>query len=111
MVTGTSLHIGLNSVNPRHYAGWSGPLQACEFDARDMERIARQAGFRTSTLLTRHCTRAAFAAALRQAITATAAGDIFLCTFSGHGGQLPARLDDELDKLDETLCFHDGEWL
>lgn len=37
---GMSLHIGLNSVNPKHYAGWSGDLVACEFDAQDMASLA-----------------------------------------------------------------------
>ena len=36
-----SLHIGLNSVSPAHYGGWSGELTACEFDANDMAAIAR----------------------------------------------------------------------
>ena len=31
--TGLSLHVGLNAVDPAHYAGWSGPLNACEADA------------------------------------------------------------------------------
>ena len=49
MTRAQSLHIGLNSVNPRHYAGWSGELMACEADARDMaaylaslERLLRE---------------------------------------------------------------------
>ena len=32
---GVSLHVGLNKVDPQHYAGWSGPLNACEADAED----------------------------------------------------------------------------
>ena len=32
---GISLHIGLNAVNADAYAGWDGPLAACEFDAND----------------------------------------------------------------------------
>ena len=31
---GASLHLGLNRVDPKHYAGWSGALGACEADAR-----------------------------------------------------------------------------
>ena len=38
-----SIHIGLNSVDPKHYAGWSGDLMACEFDANDMAAIAQDA--------------------------------------------------------------------
>ena len=29
MASGRSLHIGLNSVDPKHYAGWDGQLRAC----------------------------------------------------------------------------------
>ena len=42
-VQALSLHIGLNSVSPAAYAGWSGPLAACEFDANDMAAIAAAA--------------------------------------------------------------------
>ena len=35
-VRGASLHIGVNTVDAGHHAGRSGPLAACEFDARDM---------------------------------------------------------------------------
>jgi hypothetical protein len=38
---GSSLHIGLNRVDPTHYVGWKGELVACENDARDMETIAK----------------------------------------------------------------------
>ncbi|MFL6526136.1 MAG: caspase family protein, partial [Nitrososphaera sp.] len=30
MPTGVALTIGLNSVDPKHYSGWSGELNACE---------------------------------------------------------------------------------
>ena len=39
MAQGISLHIGLNSVDPGHYQGWDGKLNACEFDAKDMTKI------------------------------------------------------------------------
>jgi uncharacterized protein involved in cysteine biosynthesis len=39
---GLSLRIRLNRVNPGHYAGWSGPLFACEADAEDVAKIARK---------------------------------------------------------------------
>ncbi len=38
---GMSLHIGLNAVDPAHYNGWEGHLNACEYDADDMEGIAK----------------------------------------------------------------------
>ena len=42
MRKGMSLHVGLNRVNPNHYDGWDGELAACEFDAKDMAKLARQ---------------------------------------------------------------------
>lgn len=41
MATGLAITIGLNSVDPTHYGGWSGDLIACEFDANDMSAIAK----------------------------------------------------------------------
>ena len=58
MPLGVSLHIGLNSVDPGHYQGWSGPLVACEADARDMSAIAAGSGFKPEIVLTRSATRA-----------------------------------------------------
>jgi hypothetical protein len=39
MARGVSLHIGLNRVDPAHYDGWDGTLNACEFDANAMRAI------------------------------------------------------------------------
>jgi hypothetical protein len=45
MPIGASLHIGLNAVDPKHYSGWDGQLTACEFDANDMQALAKSQGF------------------------------------------------------------------
>jgi hypothetical protein len=37
------------------------------------------------------------------------AGDIFMLSYSGHGGQLPDQNIDEPDAQDETWCLYDGE--
>lgn len=50
---GISLHIGLNTVSPDAYAGWDGPLAACEFDANDMAAIAKARGLKPTVLLTK----------------------------------------------------------
>ena len=55
-MSGRSLHIGLNRVDPAHYNGWNGALNACEFDANDMETLAKSRGFETSKLLTQEAT-------------------------------------------------------
>jgi metacaspase-1 len=106
---GRSLHIGLNTVAPAHYGGWSGPLDACEFDANDMGAIARSRGMRAKVLLTKAATRAKVLAGIRSAATRLKKGDLFLLTYSGHGGQVPDVTSEESDGRDETWCLYDGE--
>ena len=106
-----SLHIGLNLVDPKHYAGWSGPLAACEFDANDMAAIAKNASMSSTVLLTKAATRKAVLAKMRSAATKLRRGDYFFLTYSGHGGQVPdsSSAPDEADKQDETWCLYDGQ--
>jgi hypothetical protein len=106
---GRSLHIGLNAVAPAHYGGWSGPLAACEFDANDMAAIARSRGMRAKVLLGKAATRARVLAGLRSAAKGLKKGDLFLLTYSGHGGQIPDVTSEEGDSRDETWCLFDGE--
>lgn len=111
MVMGLSLHIGLNSVNPKNYAGWSGPLAACELDAIDMQAVAKFNKFKSQVLLTKKATRKNVEAALAKAASTLKAGDILFLTYSGHGGQVPDRNGDESDGQDETWCLYDGQIL
>ena len=111
MPTGIALTIGLNAVDPAHYQGWSGELTACEADAEDMAAITGSKGFKTKTLLTAKATRAAVAKALADAAATLKADDIFMLSYSGHGGQLPDLNDDEDDGEDETWCLFDGEMI
>lgn len=106
---GLSLHIGVNVVNPAHYAGWDGPLNACEFDAKDMAALAKGRGMKPTQLLTKQATRAKVLAGLRDAAKALKKGDFFLLTFSGHGGQVPDIDGEEDDGRDETWCLYDGQ--
>src|SRR5919108_4739294 len=109
MAKGIALTTGLNAVDPTHYGGWSGELIACEADAQDMAHIAQSQGFEVQTLLTRQVTRASLVKAVTDAAGALKSGDIFLLSYSGHGGQLPDRNSDEADAQDETWCLYDGE--
>jgi len=111
MANGYSLHIGLNSVDPAHYAGWSGDLNACEADANDMADIAQASGYEAKKLLTKDGTRAAVTSAINAMAAKCKAGDIAMLTYSGHGGQLPDQNGDEPDGQDETWCLYDGEWV
>ena len=109
MANGKSLHLGVNEVSPGAYGGWSGPLNACEADAADMLALATAAGFSGTKLVTADVTRDNVLREFRAAAAELVAGDIFLVTYSGHGGQVPDRNNDEDDHLDETLCLYDGQ--
>jgi hypothetical protein len=105
-----SLHIGLNKVDPDRYGGWDGELSACEFDANDMKAIADARGFDSTILLTTEGTADAVIAEIERAAGELEAGDIFLLTYSGHGGQVPDRNDEgEADRSDETWVAFDRE--
>jgi hypothetical protein len=104
-----SVHVGLNSVSPAHYGGWSGELAACEFDANDMAAIARAKGMKASVLLTKKATRDNVLAAIRGAAKALKSGDLFFLSYSGHGGQVPDTTGEEDDKQDETWCLYDSQ--
>lgn len=110
MPQGYSLNIGLNSVDPAHYAGWDGALMACEADAEDMELIARAQNYGTvRKVLTKDATRARVLKEFDEAARVLQPGDLFLLSYSGHGGQLPDRNNDESDAQDETWVLYDGE--
>jgi metacaspase-1 len=109
MAKGIALCIGLNAVDPNHYSGWSGNLNACEADADDMMAIATSSNFKGKKLLTRAGTRKNVIAEITSAANALKKGDIFLLTYSGHGGQVPDTSGDEDDSQDETWCLYDGE--
>lgn len=111
MPKGASLHLGLNAVDPKHYSGWSGKLAACEFDAKDMQALAKKQKFSSSTMrLTKQATRARVLADLKAIAGKLTKNDIFFLTYSGHGGQVPNTGNDfEPDGFDETWCLYDGE--
>jgi len=109
MAKGMSIHFGLNHLDPTHYAGWEGRLNACENDARCMQQIAEKAGYQTNLRLSDQATRAAMIELLTKAATDLRGGDILLVTYSGHGNQVPDLDGDEADGLDETWCLYDGQ--
>lgn len=109
MAKGFSLHIGLNSVDPQQYEGWSGPLNACEADANDMMDLAKSQGLTATKLLTKKATRKAVLDEIADAAKNLKSGDFFFLTYSGHGGQTPDLNGDEPDGQDETWCLYDGQ--
>ena len=128
MSIGLSLHIGLNNVDPESYDGWNATLAAAEKDAEDMSAIAKSQGFETTLLKAPVATRDAVIGAVRKAAERLAAGDIFLLSYAGHGGQVLDVSGDEkddsskddaggslqdrlLDEYDETWLLFDGHFL
>lgn len=109
MPQGISIHIGLNEVDPDHYQGWSGKLNACEADAGDMARIAAERDFETTTILTGDGTADAVTSAISDAAGKLEDGDILFLTYSGHGGQVPDTNNQEQDQLDETWVLFDRQ--
>jgi hypothetical protein len=109
MSRGISLHIGLNAVDPDAYEGWDGQLAGCVNDANSMKQIASDAGYETKQLITQKATRAAVSDAISTAAKTLGKDDIFLLTYSGHGGQVPDSNGDEPDHKDETWVLFDGE--
>ena len=91
MPRGISLHIGLNAVDPNGYGGWTGDLDGCEPDARDMQKLAASLDYNTSMLLTKDATSSAVLAAMSNAARTLESGDALFLTYSGHGGQSSGR--------------------
>ena len=120
MAKGLSLHIGLNRVDPGRYGGWDGRLAGCINDANDMQSLAAKLGYATTTLLDDKATAKAVTAAITGAAAKMSSGDIFLVTYSGHGGQVPDTNGDESvreegevggdeDAYDETWVLYDRQ--
>ena len=109
MAKGMSLHLGLNDVSPKHYDGGLPILVGCERDAKGMERIALDNKFTSKKLLGPEATRSNVQKYIKDASNTLKNGDIFLLSFSGHGGRLPDLNGDEPDKKDETWCLFDAQ--
>jgi len=113
MAKGISIHIGLNHVDPKHYQGWDGALNACIAHAKDMRALAIKKGFTGNTLLTEgQATAAAVTAVIQDAAKKLSKGDMLFLTYSGHGGQVRDTNSDEKDndRMDETWGCTTGSW-
>lgn len=108
-MTGYSLHIGLNYVDPNAYNGWDGELSGCINDANAMMDLAGQAGFVTSQLIDSAATTQAVVGELGRLADVATAGDLCLVTLSGHGGQVDDNNGDEQDSMDETWVLWDRQ--
>jgi hypothetical protein len=100
--------IGLDSVDPAAYSGWSGPLADCELDSRNMASAWSALGVPVHQLLTARATIANVQRTVAYAAGQLAEGGLLLIHTSGHGGQWRDTSGDEADGLDEYLCLYDG---
>lgn len=108
-----SLHVGLNAIDPDHYAGSSGILYGCENDARAMRDLAEAQGYDTTIRLTTEATRAQVIEDLRRAAAKLHEGDHFLFTVACHGNVMTDLNGDEAESgnqnRDSTLCLYDSQ--
>ena len=85
-----------------------------------MVKLATALGYTPTELLTKQATAKNVIAALTKAAKTLVAGDTFLLTYSGHGGQVPDRNGDESkketgeigefpDQYDETWVLYDRQ--
>ncbi|HTW44030.1 MAG TPA: caspase family protein [Acidobacteriaceae bacterium] len=108
-----SLHIGLNAVDPDAYEGWDGSLNACESDAAAMLAIATAQNYSASRrLLTADATAAGVLDGIKRAAEQLQSGDLFLLTYSGHGGRIndaenPGKQVDTWALYDRMLISHE----
>lgn len=106
--TGISLHVGVNTLDTSHYGNEIAELDSCVNDAEAMQTLADRLGYRTSLVADADATVANVTAAIRASADSLFSGDVFLFSFSGHGGQIPnTSSDEEPDGMDETLCLYD----
>jgi hypothetical protein len=109
-----ALLVGLESVDPVAYAGWNGKAgcAGCELDVSNVKKILMAKQLAEKDIV-RLKTQEATAEKVIQALTAAAlrckAGDLFVFYYSGHGGQVPDKNNDESDGKDETLVCYNRE--
>jgi hypothetical protein len=108
MSTGISLHLGLNTYDPVHYAGYR-TLLGAERDAKAMAQIAQLQGFTPTLLLAQAATYDVVRKHIAAAAKTLGAGDTFLFSFAGHGSTVPDQNGDEPTGSDQTLCLYDQQ--
>ncbi len=105
---GMALCVGLNHVDPAGYAGWEGRLSGCLNDAAAMTNIMNHQGFATvDFLVDEHARSNKVLQAIDDAARTLLPGDLFVFTYSGHGGQIddPWGVYGQVD----TICLFDRQ--
>ena len=102
-----ALHLGLNQVDPDHYDGWDGKLDACVNDSEFYKGLSTKSGFEKIIVLQNNeATSDAVINHLTSFARDLEGGDLFFFTYSGHGSQVRDINNDEAeDEFDETWCL------
>jgi metacaspase-1 len=105
-----ALLVGLN-----HYPDPGNQLRGCVNDVRQTSEMLQQRhGFDAARgiklLIDARATTRAIVKELRWLLDGSAAGDVLVFHYSGHGAQVPDRHGDEHDGLDEIICPYDLDW-
>jgi hypothetical protein len=97
------LIVGIN------YTGTGNDLKGCINDAMNMNALLKERSFdHIKLILEKEATTAGIKAGLEWLIADTAPGDTILFHFSGHGSQLPSKV--EKDGFEEIICPIDLNW-
>jgi hypothetical protein len=91
-----ALCIGINAYPER-------PLSGCVSDTRAWGKALTDLGARVEYLLDEQATYEGMKTAIRSLVSGAAAGDAIVLQYSGHGAQLPNRVDTEEDGYNEAL--------
>ncbi|MHB9031678.1 MAG: caspase family protein [Anaerolineae bacterium] len=117
MAIGLAIHIGLNEVDPEHYkdengANWTGALQGSEFDAQDFYNLSQEQGFTSQLLTGQDATVENVRQSILQTTDTLMPEDILLVTYSGYGGQVPDRFNEDPSQgQSQTWCLYDRQFM
>jgi len=90
-----------------------GSCPGCKKDAEVLSSIMDGLGYTGDTLVSEKATKANVEKMLRNGVSSTQEGGLFLFFYSGHGGQeyLGGKEPDGADRQDEYLCLYDTHML
>ena len=104
MGTGKALVVGCSKPHPN--SGWSAShLPGVMNDVRSMSDLFGRLGFQVQPLTEQAATAGATLSAIRSAAGQLASGDLFVFSYSGHGGQKASQDADEA--LDQYFLTYD----
>lgn len=110
MTTRLGIFVGLTRLDPAAYEGWAGECPGCDRDVARMAAACHDRGFDGVTALAnRFADHPFIRPAFEGALGALDPDDLLVLFNSGHGGQREDVDGDEVDGLDETLCWWSGE--